>query len=379
MAKSLLDLETPCLIADRGRIEANAGRMLARAEAHGFRLRPHVKTTKSAPIAEIAHGGRKGPITVSTLKEADYFLGQGFGDITYAVCITPNKFRHAADIVDRGADLKVLAASASAARGLAEFAGARKVPIKVLLEIDSGEHRTGFAPQADELPVSARHVTGCAGLHFEGLLTHGGHSYGATTRQEIVAIAEQERLSLLAGRQALADADIEVRVLSSGSTPTAMFGETYAGLDELRPGVYLAGDLFQAQIGSVSMEDIAISVLASVVAHDPARNSLVIDAGALALSKDRSTQKSPVDYGYGLLTRADGSRFPKDLVVTGVHQEHGEVTCDAPMPYEELPIGAVVRVLPNHVCMTAASYGRYHVTDGEGLTIVDEWDKTRGW
>ena len=376
---SLLELETPCLIADRGRIEANAARMLARAEEHGFRLRPHVKTTKSAPIAEIAHAGRKGPITVSTLKEADYFFERGFTDITYAVCITPNKFRHAADIVDRGADLKVLMASESVARELAEFAGARKSPLKVMLEIDSGEHRTGFAPDADGLPVAARCVTECAGLHLEGLLTHGGHSYGAKTKPEIVAIAEQERLSLLGARQILVDANIEVPVLSSGSTPTATFGETYEGLDELRPGVYLAGDLFQAQIGSVSMKDLAISVLASVIAHDPARNCLVIDAGALALSKDRSTQKSPIDYGYGLLLKADGSRFRDDLTVRGVHQEHGEVTSGAPIPYTELPVGSVVRVLPNHVCMTAASYDRYYVTDGGGVSVVDEWEKTGGW
>ncbi len=353
--------------------------MLARAEQHGFRLRPHVKTTKSAPIAAIAHGGRKGPITVSTLKEADYFLERGFTDITYAVCITPNKFRHAADIADRGADLKLLTASDSVARDLAEFADARKMPLKVMLEIDSGEHRTGFAPDADELAIAARRVAECPGLHLEGLLTHGGHSYGAKTKPEIVAIAEQERLSLLGARETLSDASIGAPVLSSGSTPTATFGETYEGLDELRPGVYLAGDLFQAQIGSVSMQDIAISVLASIIAHDKARNSLVVDAGALALSKDRSTQKSPIDYGYGLLVKADGSRFRNELIVSGVHQEHGEVTSAAPIPYAELPIGGVVRILPNHVCMTAASYDRYFVTDGDGLSVVDEWEKTGGW
>ena len=105
---SLRDLETPCLIADRARIEVNAQRMLDRAEKFGVGLRPHLKTTKSAAIAKIAHGGRSGPITVSTLKEAEYFLANGFSDITYAVCITPNKFSHAADLIDRGADLKIL-------------------------------------------------------------------------------------------------------------------------------------------------------------------------------------------------------------------------------------------------------------------------------
>ena len=379
MPESLAELETPCLIADRTRIEANARRMLERARKYGFELRPHLKTTKSAAIATIAHGGGKGPITVSTLKEAEYFLGHGFTDITYAVCITPNKFGHVADLIDRGADLRVLIASQGIAGELAKFAEGRSMPIKVMIEIDCGDHRTGLPPGADELIAAARRIAAGDGVLFEGLLTHGGHSYGCKTKPEIVAVAEQERTSLLEAQARLGDAGIEAGVLSSGSTPTAAMGESFEGLTELRPGVYLAGDLFQAQIGSCRFDDIAISVLASVIAHDPARNHLVIDAGGLALSKDRSTENSPIDYGYGLLAGADGSPLTSELIVTGVSQEHGLVTSTEPVPYDALPIGSLVRVLPNHVCMTAASYDKYFVTDGIGMSIVCEWDKTTGW
>lgn len=379
MPESLNELETPCLIADRARIVANASRMLERARKYGVALRPHLKTVKSAAIATIAHGGGKGPITVSTLKEAEYFLDHGFGDITYAVCITPNKFGHAADLIDRGADLKLLIASEGIARELAKFAVGRTTPIKILIEIDCGDHRTGLSPDADELISTARRISAGVGVQFEGLLTHGGHSYGCTTKPEIVAVAEEERSSLLEARARLRDAGIEADVLSSGSTPTAAMGENFEGLTELRPGVYLAGDLFQAQLGSCTIDDIAVSVLASVIAHDPARNHLVIDAGGLALSKDRSTENSPIDYGFGLLAKADGRPFASDLIVAGVSQEHGQVTSDTRLPYDDLPIGSFVRVLPNHVCMTAASYDQYHVVDGAGTSIVGEWDKATGW
>ena len=129
------------------------------------------------------------------------------------------------------------------------------------------------------------------------------------TTAAIAAVAEEERVALHRAKERLADEGIEVSTLSSGSTPTAMLGKDYRGLSELRPGVYLAGDLFQAGLATCTIDDIAISVLASVIAHAPARNELVIDAGGLALSKDRSTEHSPADYGYGLVVRADGSRF----------------------------------------------------------------------
>lgn len=376
---SLLELETPCLVADRSRIFANAERMRQRVAAHGVSLRPHLKTAKSAAIAAMAHGGRKGPVTVSTLREAEYFLDNGFQDISYAVAITPNKFARAVRLADAGADLKLLVADQGIARALAKFARDSGARLKVMLEIDSGEHRTGFLPDAAALITAARHVSSSANLDLQGVLTHGGHSYRCHSSAEIAAVAEQERRSLLAAKDRLAEHGIEISVLSSGSTPTAVHGRNYEGITELRPGVYLAGDLFQAQLGCCTLDDIAVSVLATVITHDRDRNRLVIDAGGLALSKDRSTRNSPIDYGYGLLTRADGSRFDRDMIVAGVHQEHGEVHCDAPNAIKGLEPGSCVRVLPNHVCMTAASYDRYYVVAGNSTEIVEIWDKVSGW
>ena len=376
---NLADLETPALVADRSRIEGNARRMRDHLAAHDVRLRPHLKTTKSAAIASIAHGGKPGPGTVSTLREAEYFFEHGFRDLTYAVCITPNKFDHVSSLANRGLDLKILVASPEMASALADFADGRSLPIRVMIEIDCGDHRTGLLPDDEALVDTAKIVSNCDGLQLLGLLTHGGHSYGCRSREAIEAVAEEERQGLLTAQQLLADAGLAVPVLSSGSTPTALLGRNFSGVSEVRPGVYLAGDLFQAQLGTCDIDDIAVSVLASVIAHDRRKNRIVLDAGGLALSKDRSTEKAPMDYGYGLLVREDGSRFDDSLLVTGVSQEHGEVSAQAPLPFDELPVGSRVRVLPNHVCMTAASYERYYVTDGVGTEVLDEWHKASGW
>lgn len=379
MTNGLRDLETPCLVADRSRIDNNAGRMRARAEQHGFSLRPHLKTTKSAAVARIAHGGGTGPVTVSTLREADYLLANGFSDLCYAVALSPNKFRHVRKLIDDGAGLKVLLADVSVTKMLADFAVHHDVSIRVYLEIDSGEHRTGFAPAAAALVDAARIVTGSDALVLHGLLTHGGHSYQCRNTEAIADVAEQERQSLLTAKKLLEADGIGVDVVSSGSTPTAVHGRNFEGITEMRPGVYLAGDLFQAQLGSCAFDDIAISVLATVIAHDRDRNRLVIDAGGLALSKDRSTQNSAIDYGYGLLVKADGSAFGQDLIVAGVHQEHGEVASADALPFDQLPVGSLVRVLPNHACMMAAAYERYVVVDGIGSGVVDTWDKVYAW
>jgi D-serine deaminase-like pyridoxal phosphate-dependent protein len=141
----------------------------------------------------------------------------------------------------------------------------------------------------------------------------------------------------------------------------------------------MAGDLFQAAIGAHAREDIALSVLATVISHNRARNQIVVDAGGLALSKDRSTQALPgADAGYGLVLDAGGEASFGELFVAGVHQEHGEIRGEAPLPFDRLPIGARVRILPNHACMTAAMYDAYLVVDG-GTDVVGHWRRTNGW
>ena len=375
---TLDDLLTPALVLDAARLHTNAQRMRERAEALGVALRPHMKTAKSAEVAEVALASAKGKstggVTVATLREAEYFLDHGFRDVTYAVCIVPQKLGPVAALTAKGADLKILTDDTDVASAIAGDGR----PFKVLIEIDCGEHRTGVAPDSPRLLDIAKVLVAGGNVTVAGVLTHAGHSYQCRTPAEMAKIAEDERAAAVAAAARLRHAGFACPTVSVGSTPTARFAKSLEGVTEMRPGVYLLGDLYQAGIGTCGVTDIAASVLASVIAHRRGENALLIDAGGLALSKDRATQALPDDQGYGLVCdMRTGTPIP-GLKVTSVHQEHGHVTADTPLPFEKLPVGAKVRVLPNHVCMTAAAYDAFHVIDGGGR-ITATWDRCHGW
>jgi D-serine deaminase-like pyridoxal phosphate-dependent protein len=378
----LIDLPTPSLILDRRRLSQNVSRMRARADQFGVTLRPHLKTAKSARVAELVTDG-KGPITVSTLAEAAYFLNHGFHDITYAVGIVPAKLDRVAELLQAGADLKLITDSVDVARAIGERGRTLGQTFRVLIEIDTGLGRAGVAPDAPEVIDIARTLTGGGG-ELVGVLAHAGHSYHCHSIDEVKEVAEEERLGALEAALRLRDAGFPSPTVSVGSTPTALHADRLDGVTEIRPGNFVFFDLFQAGVGSCGMEDIAVSVLASVIGHHRGRNHLLIDAGGLALSKDTGANEHRPGTGYGLICLPGGKVPLPGLAVLDVHQEHGIVghakglDAISPLPFERFPIGSRVRVLPNHSCMTAAMYDRYHVTDG-GSEIVGEWDRINGW
>ena len=352
--------------------------MIARCRALGVGLRPHMKTLKSIEAARLAVDPQHGGIAVSTLREAEYFADHGIADIQHAVCITPDKLARAADVAARVPAFSAFIDSPQAARAIADWARAAPTPFAIWIEIDSGEHRTGLAPADPRLVETAR-IIADSPMRLAGVATHGGHSYGARVPDAIAAIAEEERIAVVAAAATLCEAGIAVAGVSAGSTPTAVHARSGAGLTELRAGVYMASDLFQAAIGSSGEEDIAVSVLTSVISCNEAHNRIVVDAGGLALSKDRATGGiDGGDLGYGLVTDIAGRPAFGRLAVGGVHQEHGEIESDTPLPFGRLEIGTRLRILPNHVCMTAGAHDSFLVVDG-GTEILDRWEKATGW
>ncbi len=368
------ELSTPALILDRRVLAANTRAMSERMRRLGVRLRPHMKTAKSADVARLALAGNFGGIAVSTLREAEYFLENGISDIVYAVGIVPAKLDAVAALRERGADLKILTDDVETARAIVAH-GAKHA---VFIEIDTGDKRGGVAPDSPELLEIGRILDQAQRVTVAGVLTHAGHSYECRGAEAIAAVAEAERAGAVAAAERLRAAGISCPVVSVGSTPTATFAQDLSGVTEMRPGVYMFYDLFQAGIGVCRIENIALSVLASVIGHRRRDNVLLIDAGALALSKDRSTAELPADCGYGLVCESDSGRPIPGLRVHLVNQEHGFVTAEEPLPFERLPVGAKVRILPNHSCITAAAHDRYHVTDG-GSEIVTTWSRCNGW
>jgi D-serine deaminase-like pyridoxal phosphate-dependent protein len=381
-AMTLHDLDTPSLILDGAVLGRNLGAMTRRARALGVRLRPHMKTAKSVEVAQRALAGNFGGITVSTLKEAECFAAAGVRDIIYSVGMVPAKLLRVAALRRAGVDLAVVTDDLQTAHALSECCVQVGLELPALIELDTGEHRSGLAPASPAVVELGRALHGLPGLALRGVLTHAGHSYDARSVEQLEAVAEHERAATVGAAQRLRAAGLPCPVVSVGSTPTAVHARHLDGVTELRCGVYMFGDVFQSAIRSCGGGDLALSVLATVIGHRTDLNCAVIDAGALALSKDRSTAADglPEDIGFGLVTDVSGGERIGGMHVSRVFQEHGQLRCrpGVAFPFDRLPVGARVRVYPNHACMTAAAYDAYHVVEG-GDAVVATWPRVNGW
>jgi D-serine deaminase-like pyridoxal phosphate-dependent protein len=371
----VLELPTPALILDRSRLQRNADRMREKVAQLGVTLRPHVKTSKSIDVLNILSAGEDVPITVSTLAEARYFFAAGVTDILYAVGIAPVKLPEVAGLVRAGCTLRVILDTVDAAEAVRKFCQAEAISIEALIELDSDGHRAGVAPDDPQLIEIGRRL----GPSLAGVMTHAGASYDCRNLAEFEAMAEQERALTVEAAERLRAAGLRCDIVSVGSTPTIHYGRSLEGVTEARAGVYAFGDLVQAELGTCGQDDIAIGVLASVIGHNRQHGRVLIDAGFLALSRDRGTSDLPVDWGYGAVCDPVTGEIFSNVTVSSTNQEHGIVTSrSGDIDFDRFPVGGRVKILPNHACATAAAYDRYRVTDG-GDRIVDVWERVNGW
>jgi D-serine deaminase-like pyridoxal phosphate-dependent protein len=373
-------LETPRLLLDESRMMRNVARLKQRLGNLGVPLRPHLKTVKSIEVARRVINGPTGPATVSTLKEAEQFGAAGICDLLYAVGITPNKLDRVSAIRAGGIDLSVIVGNLEAARAVAAKARATHDRIPTLIEVDSDGHRSGI--QIDDIQglVEVGRALQDGGAELRGVMTHAGGSYDCRGTAQLEAAAEQERAGAVRAATALRQANLSAPVVSVGSTPTAFFARDLTGVTEVRAGTFVFFDLFMTGLGVCTCDDIALSVLATVVDHHRAKGWILVDAGWTAMSRDRGTAKQPVDQGYGLVCDSLGRPY-EGLIMTEANQEHGilairpgSIAC---LP--ELPIGAFVRILPNHACATSAQHDRYSVIGPDSNRVAAQWPIFRGW
>jgi D-serine deaminase-like pyridoxal phosphate-dependent protein len=371
----LKQIKTPSLLLDVDRVRQNANRISDIAAKNHVRLRPHVKTHKCVEVARIQTASHDGAITVSTLAEARAFSNHGFSDITYAVPIERGKFTEAIEILKSGVKLNLLTDDVDTMRELDEAAGRAGVRFDVFLKVDCGTHRVGVEPHTSEAIDIPRQISDSANLNFAGILTHAGHSYDAKSADEILAVARHERDSMVELAERLRQSGVEVPTVSIGSTPTISHVDHLKGVDEVRPGNYIFFDNFQATLGSCSFEDTALTVLAAVIHRDPTRRRFVVDAGAIALSKDRGPVGLDPSCGYGRVLDLDGSET--SMRVTSLSQEHGEIDTGDSDAFDRIKVGDRLRILANHSCLTAAQHSHYNVI--EGGELVDRWQIHIGW
>jgi D-serine deaminase-like pyridoxal phosphate-dependent protein len=319
--------------------------------------------------------GHDRAITVSTLAEARAFAKHGFSDITYAVPIERGKFAEAIELLQSGVKLNLLTDDAATSRALDEAASKSGVKFDVFVKIDCGTHRVGVEPHTAEAVEIPRQISDAVNLHFAGILTHAGHSYNAHSKQEILEVARHERDSMVELATRLRAQNIEVPTVSIGSTPTMSCVDHLDGIDEIRPGNYIFFDAFQATLGSCAFSDTALTVLTAVNHRDEKRRRLVVDAGAIAMSKDRGPVGLDSACGYGHVLDIDGNET--GMRVTSLSQEHGEIEAGESEFFAGIKVGDRLRILANHSCLTAAQHSHYHVI--ENGQIVDRWEINRGW
>ena len=374
----LQTLNTPAALIDVGRMHRNIDRMQSQLDRLGVKFRPHVKTTKCSHVVEAQIAAGAQGITVSTLKEAEQFFDAGIRDIVYAVGMVPTKLRQALALRRKGCDLKIVADSRQAAEAIATFGREHDERFEVWIEVDVDGHRSGIQVEDDLLIGVARALVE-GGMTLGGVLAHAGSSYEYNTKEALVKIAEQERSLTVRAAERLRAAGFPCPVVSIGSTPTALSAEHLEGVTEVRAGVYVLFDLVMHNVGVCEISDIALSVLTTVIGHQEEKGWAIIDAGWMAMSRDRGTQRQAHDFGYGQVCTEDGTVLG-DYVVSGANQEHGIVSrlnsTDTSIA-DKFPIGTRLRIIPNHACATGAQHPEYHAVGEDGS--VETWPRFYGW
>jgi D-serine deaminase-like pyridoxal phosphate-dependent protein len=367
--------DTPYLLIDKDKFLANVNSLKQRCSRYHVTLRPHLKTVRSLEAAQHILETTDAPATVSTLAEAEAFAQAGYTNLLYAVGIAPSKLDRIAQLRARGTDISVLLDSIEQAKMVSEYCNTHHCEIPALIEIDCDDVRAGIRSDDPLLLDIATSLNQYQGL-LRGVLTHAGGSYQCKNPEALQVMAQQEIDAVVAAANKLKQRGFQCEMISVGSTPTAYFAANFDGVTEVRAGVYHFFDVVMADIGVCSLDDIALSVVTSVIGHNTRKQWLLIDAGWMALSSDSGNDSIP---GYGVVIDQHGTIYP-NLRVLKLSQEHGIITDinGDPVPFDTFPIGSRMRILPNHACSMAAMHTQY-IVESQHSTQSDIWPRIVGW
>jgi D-serine deaminase-like pyridoxal phosphate-dependent protein len=356
---------TPAALLDGDVLRRNIDAMAAAARAAGVRHWPHTKTHKSVAIARLQTEAGAAGLTVATMREAEQLASAGFEDLLIAYPpVGAWRLERLVRLADR-VRVRVVLDGLDAVRLLDESCRGARVRIGYLWEVECGTGRSGSPAGAETSRLVAQALETASTAEFAGLMAFAGHAYLATSRSELGDIAEAEAHAVLSTAEELDAARIKTPALSVGTTPTARHLERQKGVTEIRAGNYVFNDATQVALGVAPPEDCALSVVATVVAR-PEPRRIILDCGSKALAAERLTPRSE---GFGLVVGHD------ELRVERLFEEHAIVVSDEPC---EIPLGARLRVIPNHACATANLHERLLVVADD--EVVDVWPVgARGW
>jgi D-serine deaminase-like pyridoxal phosphate-dependent protein len=327
-------LDTPAILVDLDIVEANIDRMARFAARNGFALRPHIKTHKSAALARRQVGAGAVGICTATVSEAKAMIEGGVRDVLIAYpLVGKRKFERLSSVMEL-ADVTLAADSEAVIQSYIEFAEHVGRVIPVLVEVDTGMHRVGVAPE--RAVVLANMIAKSHVLEFRGIMTHAGQVHDVTAALDIAAVARQEATTMGAVRQDIERTGLDVQVISAGSTITAAYFRPEDGITEIRPGTYIYNDLRTLGLFACAPDALAVTALATIVSVDNSR--MTIDAGSKTLTVTRDSA-----FGYGLLVEDNAVKF------TRLSEEHGVLSLSTAT--ERFRVGQRIRVVPVHVCV----------------------------
>ena len=367
---TIYDIPTPALLLDRTILNRNISRMSEKVRSLGSKLRPHIKTHKCIEIGRLQRTAGAHGITVATIVEARDFAKHGFDDITWAVPVPLSRLDEVVALAKR-ITFRVLVESDGAVEAVEAAARKAGIRIHTWLEVDCGYHRSGVDPHGAAARQLARNLAASPHLTFDGLLTHAGHSYAARDAHTRARIAAEERDVTVTFAEALRADGIEVPVVSIGSTPSLAAITSLASVGEVRPGNYVFNDFMQVAAGVCTADDVPVSVLTTVISSRADLPHCIVDAGALAMSKDPGPPDAERRRALGpVYAHLAGTELTPNVHLAHVSQEHGFVEG------RHYAVGERLRIMPNHSCLTAAMFDEYWVVEGE--SVVDRWPILRG-
>lgn len=367
--RSLSELETPHILLDQRRLQANIRLIQNIADTRGVNLRPHIKTHKCLEIARLQIDAGAIGITASKVDEALVFITNGIRSITvaYPLVVASKLDRLIAVARTHDVDLRLIVDSPAGVDAIARAAEYHQIHISIFLKIDVGLHRCGLTEDDPRLVELVQKIVREPALNFLGFLSHAGHTYGAEDMDAARKIAQEECEILMRVRKKLESVGVEVAEVSVGSTPGTLASDSYHGITEIRPGNYVFMDRMPLRLKLIELKQIALSVLATVVS----RNSdyFIIDAGSKTLSSDKGAHGMAGMEGFGLAYPVD--RFEDkdyEMIVAKLSEEHGFVA----RKHFDLEVGSKLRLVPNHACVVANLLDTYAVLkDGH---IAEQWN-----
>jgi D-serine deaminase-like pyridoxal phosphate-dependent protein len=347
----LSDLPTPQVLIDRTRAMNNVARVQTLASNAGVRLRPHAKTHKSTVVARWQIDAGAVGIACAKVGEAEVFADAGITDIRLPYPVNPSNAARLIALMDR-ATISIIVDHLDVARGWSDAMRRAGRTLDVLIKVDVGFHRCGIDPNGDPLAF-IQAAAALPGIRLRGLLSHAGHAYHAASEDQLRAIAKEEGETLADLRARAGASGIALDEISVGATPTLRFSAGQKGVTELRPGNYVYFDRTQLALSAASLDDCALTVLATVVSKHPGR--IILDCGSKTLTNDQARGILPAA-GYGAVLAGDSDtldyarEIDDALLIERLSEEHATVRVNGTTRLEP---GDRVRVVPNHSCVVS--------------------------